>query len=172
MKKGYVQVYAEDGNEYATCHIGLSLRAIGAGYKIAVLKCLELENADEIILTKRFPDHISIEVVGPFNRKGITPDSSEKERAQTGQNRIREVVSSGAYDIVVLENINAAVRFGMITVEDILDIIELKPEQTELILTGYGADQRIIDRADLVTGVLREKPRISMNEVWERPGIL
>jgi cob(I)alamin adenosyltransferase len=78
---------------------------------------------------------------------------SEKDFAQAKQGlaRMKEALVSGSYDMVVFDEINTTLYFGLIEVEEVLALLDLKPEGTEVILTGRYAPKEIMDRADLVT---------------------
>ena len=79
------------------------------------------------------------------------PDPEDRRLALEALEKGRSALTGGSYDIVILDEINGAVYFGLITVEEVLGLIEAKPENVELVLTGRYADERIIAAADLVT---------------------
>ena len=76
---------------------------------------------------------------------------SDAKAAQKGLAEVRKVMDSGQYDIVVLDEVNVAVRYGLIDLADLLDIMEKKPEAIELVITGRYAEEQVIEKADLVT---------------------
>jgi cob(I)alamin adenosyltransferase len=91
-------------------------------------------------------------------------------RAHRGLERAREALHSGRYDLVVLDEINVAIWFGLVGVEDVLDLLESRPPNVEVILTGRGAPQQLIDRADLVTE-MQELKHYYQQGVTAREGI-
>ena len=83
--------------------------------------------------------------------------AEEKEQARQALKAAREAMVSGKFDLVVLDEVNVASSWKLIEVEDILRLIDEKPQNVELILTGRYADQRLIERADLVTEMVEIK---------------
>ncbi len=65
--------------------------------------------------------------------------------------RLKSILASGTYTVVIIDEGNVAVRYGLVTLEDLLDLIRLKPDDVELVITGRDADPELIERADLVT---------------------
>ncbi len=92
------------------------------------------------------------------------------EAARKGLDRISSVMNSEEYDLLILEEINVAVTFGILKVENLLDILAKKTDDVELVLTGRGADSRIIEQADLVTE-MRAVKHFSSKGVKARVGI-
>lgn len=149
--KGYIQVYTGDGKGKITASFGLSLRAAGTGLKVFIAQFIKLEEYSEIAALKRFDDLITIEQFGPNRLITDKPSSSDIEVAQKGLEKVKEILSAATHDIVIMEEANVAIKLGLFSVEDLLDIMASKPENVELVITGCGADSRIIEQADLVT---------------------
>ena len=149
--KGYVQVYTGDGKGKTTAVLGLSIRAAGAGFKVFIAQFIKNGDYSEIKALKRFSDLITVEQFGSgcFIRGKPTPE--DIECARKGIEKVKFIVSSGNYKMVILDEANVAVKFGLFPVEDILSIIDNKPEKVEIVITGRNADQRIIEKSDLVT---------------------
>lgn len=84
-----------------------------------------------------------------FYRKN--PTQADIDAAQQGLHEIKEIVLSGKYDIVVLDEANIAVYYGLFSVQELIDIITQKPTETEIIITGRYAAPELIEVADLVT---------------------
>jgi cob(I)alamin adenosyltransferase len=82
---------------------------------------------------------------------------AEREQASEALQAARAAIDSGKFDLVVLDEVNVAVAWKLIEVEDLLKLIDEKPQNVELILTGRHADQRLIERADLVTEMVEVK---------------
>jgi len=149
--RGYVQVYTGNGKGKTTAALGLALRAVGAGLKVFIGQFIKLGEYSEIKALKRFSDQIQVEQFGLGRFLKGRPSPKNIAAAQKGLARIREVMASGRYHLIILEEANVAAKLGLITVQDILDIIEAKPDDVELVITGRHASRRIIDAADLVT---------------------
>ncbi len=100
---------------------------------------------------ERFSDHLTIKTYGRNVFIKGEPEDEDRLLAQAAYQEIAEIVASGRYRLVVLDEANVAVHYGLITVDQILDLIDLRPEGVELLITGRYAHPRLIDRADLVT---------------------
>ncbi|MCJ7618433.1 MAG: cob(I)yrinic acid a,c-diamide adenosyltransferase [Desulfobacterales bacterium] len=149
--KGYVHVYTGDGKGKTTAALGLSIRAAGAGLKVFIAQFLKNGDYSEIKALKRYSDLITVEQFGysRFIRSKPTPD--DIECAQKGLEKVKSVIFSGNYKMVILDEANVAVKLGLFPAEDLLYIIANKPEEIEIIITGRNADQKVIEKADLVT---------------------
>ncbi len=149
--KGYVQVYTGDGKGKTTDAFGLSIRAAGAGLKVFIAQFLKKGNYSEIKALKRFSDLITVEQFGSGCLIKGKPATEDIEAARKGIEKVKSVVSSGNYKMVILDEANVAVKLGLFPAEDLLYIIADKPEEVEIVVTGRNADQRVIEKADLVT---------------------
>ena len=151
MRKGYIQVYTGNGKGKTTASLGLALRAAGAGMKVFIGQFIKTEECSEHKALERFSDLISIKRFGLGLCIGKKPTEADVAAALEGLSAAEEVVLSKLYDVVVLDEINVAVHLGLIGVDDVLRLMREKPPETELILTGRYADERVIAEADLVT---------------------
>ena len=148
---GYVQVYTGDGKGKTTAALGLCLRAAGAGYTVFVIQFLKQGAYSEVKALQLFEDCITLEQYGQrgFIRGGPTP--ADIRLAQHGMDRAKEILARGEHDILVLEEINVAVALGLVSEAALLALIASKPPHVELILTGRGATDGVLQAADLVT---------------------
>ncbi len=149
--KGYVQIYTGDGKGKTTAAFGLSIRAAGAGLKVFIAQFLKKGNYSEIKALKRFSDLITVEQFGSGCLIKGKPVAKDIEAARKGIEKVKSVVSSGNYKVVILDEANVAVKLGLFPAEDLLYIIANKPEEIEIVITGRNADQRLIEKSDLVT---------------------
>ena len=152
LKQGHVQVYTGDGKGKTTASLGLALRAVGRGLKVCMFQFIKGGG--------RYGEHLAAEKLAPqltiiqsgrpgwVNTKDITED---RRVAQEAFARAGELLTSGEFDIFICDEIYGAVAFGLIDVEQVLELISSKPAQTELVLTGRNAHERVIEAADLVT---------------------
>ena len=150
--KGYVQIYTGNGKGKTTAGIGLAVRAAGAGLKVFIGQFIKMGDYSEIkIIKERFSDLITLEQfgTGSFIHQKVTAEHISA--ADRGFKRIREVLASCDYDVIICDEINVAVSLGLLNVGDVLEMISSKPESIELVFTGRGADPRMIEAADLVT---------------------
>jgi cob(I)alamin adenosyltransferase len=149
--KGYVHIYTGDGKGKTTAALGLSIRAAGAGMKVFIAQFIKKGNYSEIKALKNFSDLITVEQFGAGCFIKDKPAAEDIKAARKGIEKIKSIVSSGNYKMVILDEANVAVKLGLFSVEDILDIIADKPEEVEIVITGRNADQRLIEKSDLVT---------------------
>ena len=176
--KGYVQVYTGNGKGKTTAALGITMRASGAGKKIAFVQFMKALGYSEQKILPTLPG-VTWKTLGkPFfiAKKGSI---SEEDLAQYGDSCVvfeednppadyvkmisdgfaeaKEMVMSGEFDMVVLDEINCAMYFGLLSIDEVLDLIRNKPAHTELILTGRYAPDEIIEAADLVTEMRKIK---------------
>lgn len=158
LDQGCVQVYTGNGKGKTTAALGQSLRAVGRGLRVCFFQFIKGGGP--------YGEHLSAEKLAPLltmiqtGRPGWvnTRDISEDRRlAQEALKRCRELLASGEYDLLVCDEINGAVGFGLIDVEQVLELIRLKPAGVELILTGRNAHEKIVEAADLVTEMCEVK---------------
>ena len=150
---GYLQVYTGNGKGKTTAALGLALRAAGHGLKTYVAQFLKGQPTGEIEAAKKLAPLIRIEQFGceGFITVKDGPDDEDVSRAEAGLARALEAMLSGDYRIVVLDEVNTAVHFKILSEKDVLDFIDRRPVQVDLVLTGRYAPASFIERADLVT---------------------
>jgi cob(I)alamin adenosyltransferase len=149
---GLVQVYTGDGKGKTTAALGLALRAAGNGMRTYIGQFLKSQQCGEMESIQRLAPYVTLEQYGLkewVHVEGVT--LKQRRAAQEGLDRIRQVLTSGEYDIVVADEINMALYFGVLTEEEVIQLIDAKPPQVELVLTGRRAPGAIVERAGLVT---------------------
>lgn len=158
LPRGLVQVFTGDGKGKTSAAIGAVIRALGHGLKVYIVFFMKGDYPyGERSILSQLPN-VTMESFGfrdftdPAN---IKPE--EKEQAKRALAAAREAMLSGGYDLVVLDEVNLAVAFKLIELEEVLKFIEDKPQRVELILTGRRADSRLVKSADLVTEMLNIK---------------
>ena len=171
LEQGCVQVYTGDGKGKTTAALGLALRAVGRGMNVCVFQFIKGGGL--------YGEHLAAEKLAPLltiiqtgrpgwvNTKDITED---RRTAQEALVQAQHLLSSGEFDLFICDEINGAVGFGLLDVEQVLDLISRKPERTELVLTGRNAHERVIEAADLVTE-MREIKHYYKSGVPARSGI-
>jgi cob(I)alamin adenosyltransferase len=155
--KGYIQVYTGDGKGKTTAAIGLAVRAAGAGLRVLIAQFIKRGEYSEIKSLKRFSDLITVAQFGRGHFIVGDAPSECVEKAHDGLACVASCIVSGEYDVVILEEANIAVKRRFLSVEDLLDLIDIKPNNVELVITGRNADPKIIARADLVTEMKKIK---------------
>ncbi len=167
---GYVQVYTGNGKGKTTAAFGLAMRAAGRGMNVCVIQFMKPDAGyGEQISARKLGIEVHALGTNRFVNKN-NPSKEDVERARTALALAEEKVKSGEYDIVILDEVNVAINFNLIPVEDVLKILENVPERTEVILTGRYAPDAIIQRADLVTE-MREVKHYFRRGVMARKGI-
>ncbi|MBC2711477.1 MAG: cob(I)yrinic acid a,c-diamide adenosyltransferase [Desulfosarcina sp.] len=151
FKTGYVQVYTGDGKGKTTAALGLALRAAGAGLKVYIAQFIKSGDYSEIKALSRYADRIIVQQFGLGRFIKGKPSSEDVAAARKGLQAIRSALSSGHYQVVIMEEGNVAAMCGLFPADEILAIMSEKPGNVELVITGRGADARVIDKADLVT---------------------
>ncbi len=172
LERGQVQVYTGDGKGKTTAALGLALRAVGRGLKVCMIQFIKGGG--------EYGEHLAAEKLAPLLTIHQTGRDGwiHKEKLDPEDIRIAKetldlaisTLSAGEYDLVILDEINGAVWFGLLDVADILQLIKLKPATVELVLTGRSADPQVIEAADLVTE-MREIKHYYQQGVPARVGI-
>jgi len=156
-RKGLVLIYTGDGKGKTTAAVGMAVRAMGYGYKTLMIQFIKgAWNYGELMQEDRFGDLLEIEQVG-LGYVGIRGDKLPREKhaaaAAKGLDKVREGITSGDYDIIILDEVNVALKTGILDLEEVKKIIHEKPPFLHLVLTGRGAHDDLIELADLVTEV-------------------
>lgn len=169
---GAIQIYTGNGKGKTTAALGLALRAAGHGMRTYIGQFLKGQEYGELRAVERLAPLITI---AQFGRSGFVhvkepPEKEDVEKAAEGLAACREAVLSGAYDIVIFDEICVALYFHLIPLSAVLAVLDLKPRSMELVLTGRYAPPELIDRADLVTE-MREVKHYYRNGIPAREGI-
>lgn len=192
MAKGYVQVYTGAGKGKTTAAIGLAVRSLGAGRKVMMIQFMKSPSYSEHRILSSISPNFRLEAVGkPFfiaDEGSIPAEDLEKLKdqvvifppgnppadivalAQSGLKMAMEAASGGDYDLVILDELNVAIHFGLVSWSEVESIIDAKAEGTELVITGRNAPKELMDRADLVTE-MREIKHYYSQGVMARKGI-
>jgi len=149
---GLIQVYTGNGKGKTTAALGLALRAIGQGMKVCMVQFMKGdENYGEIKAAKLLPD-FTIEQVGRNDFVNLnSPDPIDIKLAQHGWSIAKNCISSGKYDIVILDEINVAMACGLLDTEQVIEFLLAKPRTVEIVLTGRYASEAVQNIAHLVT---------------------
>ncbi len=168
--KGYVQVYTGNGKGKTTAALGLALRAAGAGKHVFIAQFVKGTKYSELKSIARLAPEVTLKQYGRKNFIHNKPTTDDILAAQNGLKEVREIIRSGKYDIVILDEANIATHFNLFSVEDLLSVVAEKPPAVELVITGRYADRRIIECADLITE-MREVKHYYQKGVPAREGI-
>ncbi|HEY5765852.1 MAG TPA: cob(I)yrinic acid a,c-diamide adenosyltransferase [Candidatus Deferrimicrobiaceae bacterium] len=170
--KGYIQVYTGNGKGKTTAALGLSLRAAGHGLRTVIIQFMKgWIDYGELKGVEMLSPYVEIHQAGRdtfVNRKD--PDPEDVRLAREGLELARNTILGKRADIVVLDEINCAVDFGLLPVTEVLDLLRRKPEGMEILLTGRGAPPEFLELADLVTE-MREVKHYYAKGVDARVGV-
>ena len=148
--KGYIQIYTGNGKGKTTCALGLSLRAGCAGQKVFFGQFVKGMKYSELDAIKYLPG-FKMKQYGRdcfiFNK----PSQEDIDIAKEGLKEIENILKSEEYDIVVLDELNIAIYYNLVSLEEVIDILKNKNEKIEVIITGRYAREELINLADLVT---------------------
>jgi cob(I)alamin adenosyltransferase len=165
-RKGLVIVYTGHGKGKTTASLGMAFRALGHGWRVLVIQFFKGDWPvvfGELEMAKRLAPAFELLQLGKgfVQHMGDTkPLEEHLAAARQAVATARERISSGAYDLVVLDEIIYAIDYAgvrLVSLEDVLGLIDIKPPHVHLVLTGRNAPQALIDRADLVTEMTEVK---------------
>jgi cob(I)alamin adenosyltransferase len=153
LKKGYVQLYTGNGKGKTTAALGLALRAAGAGLRTIIIQFMKGQHYSELDAVKLLNDMIKIEQYGSPEFCGPDEESIEEHHrlARNAIARSREAIVDDNFDIVILDEIVTAYLFKLVTLDEIVELINNRDRHIELILTGRGAPKSLYKYCDLVT---------------------
>jgi cob(I)alamin adenosyltransferase len=153
LEQGQIQVYTGNGKGKTTAALGLALRAAGRELMVCMIQFMKGGGP--------YGEHLAAPRLAPFltiiqtGREGWVnrenPDPEDVRLAHEALLLAKRVMTGGQYDLVILDEINGAVAFGLISVDEVVEFMALKPLDVELVLTGRNAHEKIIAAADLVT---------------------
>lgn len=154
-EKGLVIVYTGGGKGKTTAALGLALRASGYGRKICMIQFIKGSwHYGEMDSARMLGPNFEMVAAGR-GFVGIIDDTSPRSEheaaARSALDEARRRVNSGAYDLVILDEVNYAVGLGLVGIEDVLDVVRGRPARLDMVLTGNGAHEELVGEADLVT---------------------
>jgi cob(I)alamin adenosyltransferase len=153
-EKGLVIVHTGKGKGKSTAAFGMIFRHIAHGRKCAVVQFIKggMDTGERNLIQKHFSDICEFHTMG----EGFTWETQNKERdiemAQAAWAKARELIRDETNTMVLLDEINIAIRYDYIDVQEVIDFLKTeKPEMTHVVLTGRNASEELIEAADLVT---------------------
>jgi cob(I)alamin adenosyltransferase len=168
---GYIHIYTGDGKGKTTASLGICLRTLALGGRVFYAQFIKGEASGEFKILKN-ENTFTHELFGSgrFIRKN-PPPVEEVNRAKAGLEKCADALSSGKYDLVVLDEVNGAIRAGILSVDDLLSVLKKRNSRTEVILTGRNCDPQLIEYADLVSEIKCVKHYFDEQGVPARKGI-
>ena len=178
LREGIVEVYTGSGKGKTTAAFGLAFRASGWGFKTLIVQFMKMGRYGENISSRKMPDTIEVRYVGkPYfiaweedipqaDREKVKnvrlypkahPPQDYVDMANNLMDNVMEEMKDGKWDIIILDEINVAIYYRLIELKRVIEMIESKPRQVELVFTGRKVDPEIISRASLVTEMVEIK---------------
>lgn len=169
---GKIQVFTGEGKGKTTAALGLAWRAIGRGLKVFMVQFLKApDTSGEHFAAKAFAPMMTIK---PMGRKGFIIghgcEPLDAVMAELALEEARGAMLAGEYDVIILDEINIAVDLGIIDVKDLLELLDAKPDNVEMVLTGRYAHPDVVERADVVLEMRKIKHHYD-NGIAAREGI-
>lgn len=156
MKEGYLQVYTGTGKGKTTAAFGTAMRTVLRGGRVFFGQFIKASSTAELFA----PDHFSnftIEQFGEGYFIGTPPTEDDRRLAEEGLLKCAEAMSSEEYDLVVMDEVNVALHYGLLAPAEVIAAIESRAPGTEVICTGRNAPEELIEAADLVTEMRKVK---------------
>jgi cob(I)alamin adenosyltransferase len=171
LERGLIQVYTGDGKGKTTAALGLAVRAAGHGLQVHIVQYMKgWPEYGELIALRHQPNITLVQFGRPDFVDPDHPNPRDIELAQRALQHSLDVLRDGRYDVLVLDEINVAVDYGLVSLDQVLALLDAKPPHVELLLTGRGAHPQVMERADLVTEMRQIKHPYSMG-LGARKGI-
>jgi cob(I)alamin adenosyltransferase len=155
LERGYVQVYTGNGKGKTTAALGQAIRAAGNGLKVYMLQFLKTDQTGELEIAQLLADHFQI--FRFESKKDFFWKLSDEEKLvlkteiDTAYSFAMDVIKNNRCDVFILDEIMAVIKNGLLTQQQVIELIDNKPMHMELILTGRNLPDVICDKADLVT---------------------
>jgi len=149
--QGYIQVYTGNGKGKTTAALGLALRSYGAGKSIFIGQFIKGKHYSELDAIKNNLKDVELKQYGLDCFIVNEPEGKDVIAAQKGLQEMKEIILSGKYDLVIMDELNVALYYKLFEIDTVLGILKAKPKHVEIVITGRYAPQEIIDIADLVT---------------------
>ncbi len=152
LSRGLIQVYTGEGKGKTTSALGLGLRAVGRGLKVYVIQFIKGRETGESRAAARLAPELTFRF---FGRPGFgrlrSPTPEDLRLIQEAWDLARRVIAAGEHDLVILDEINLALAYGLVPLAEALEVLRLRPPRVEVVLTGRNAPGELLEKADLVT---------------------
>ncbi len=172
QEKGLIIVNTGNGKGKTTAALGMVMRSLGHGFKVAIVQFIKgaWEPAEKAVLSQ-WEDQLDFLAMG----EGFTWETQDRERdilkAQEAWEKAVSFINNSKYQLVLLDEVNVALKLGYLEAETVVKTLKEKPESTHVILTGRGAPKELIEVADLVTEMKLIKHPFKEQGIKAQPGI-
>lgn len=158
-KHGYIQVYTGDGKGKTTASLGLAMRALGRNWKVLIVMFTkggddygELKSFRQ--LSEKISNNLTIVQAG-LDRIIYRDNKSEKDETEIkkGWELAKKAIKNSEYQLIILDEANIAIDMGILDIDEVVEVLKNKPEETEIVLTGRNAHPKVIELAHLVSKI-------------------
>ncbi|MFO7951776.1 MAG: cob(I)yrinic acid a,c-diamide adenosyltransferase [Bacillota bacterium] len=154
---GLIMVFTGDGKGKTTAAVGQAVRALGHGYSVCMIHFMKGRDYGEFLALDKMPGLMIVRSGRDDFVCRESPEQVDIKLAREGFGRAEKAIINHEYDFIVLDEINVAVDYGLLKEDDLLALLEKKPADVTVILTGRNASQQLVKRADMVSEVLAIK---------------
>ena len=173
IERGMVHVYTGDGKGKTTAALGLALRGLGWGLRVMMVQFIKgYKNIGEIKFAEEYPGGFAVRQFAVDLKRGIDERKvlARKRQAEEAMRFAEDVVKSGEFDLVILDELAVAVHYGLIELDRVLGLVREKPGGVELVITGRNAPEELIHAADYATEMRLVRHPYG-KEIEARPGV-
>ncbi|MFQ5819233.1 MAG: cob(I)yrinic acid a,c-diamide adenosyltransferase [Candidatus Heimdallarchaeota archaeon] len=169
LEKGLIQVYFGQGKGKTTAALGLAFRAVGRGLRVHMIQFMKGYDYGELHAVKAS----GLFEITQFGSPDFVSEATQMdlEMGKEGLEFAKKIIMEGEYDIVILDEIGMAIEHSIIDVNDVLELLDNKSNEIELILTGARMHPKLLERADLITEMRLVKHPYSTHGLGPRLGI-
>lgn len=154
---GYIHVYTGDGKGKTTAALGLTLRALGAGIRVFFAQFLKKGEFSEIKALRCFGEEVVVRQYGSGRFIRGRPAREDKALAERGLDEVKRAMMDGRYGLIVMDELNVALYMEVLPLRHVLGLLDARPGDAELVITGRRAPAELLARADLVTEMVKVK---------------
>lgn len=152
IEKGLLIVHTGKGKGKSSAAFGMVMRAVGHGMKVGVVQFVKgAWNTGERVVLEKFPELCTLKIMG----EGFTWETQDRQRdiahARAGWEEAKRMIADPSYRMVLLDELNIVLRYDYLPLEEVLDVLKVRPQGKHVIVTGRNASERLIEIADLVT---------------------
>ncbi|AFZ46577.1 cob(I)yrinic acid a,c-diamide adenosyltransferase [Cyanobacterium stanieri PCC 7202] len=172
QEKGLIIVHTGNGKGKTTAGLGMVMRSLGHGYQVAIVQFIKgaWEPAEKAVL-EQWSEQLEFYAMG----EGFTWETQDRERdtmmAQKAWAKAKEFILNPEYKLTFLDEINIALKMDYLDVNEVIGVLEQKPADSHVILTGRGAKPELVEKADLVTEMKLIKHPFKEQGIKAQPGI-
>jgi len=166
---GLIQVYFGRGKGKTTAAMGLAFRAVGRGLQVHMIQFMKGYDYGELHAAK---EH-KLFTITQFGRPDLVaePTPTDIDMGQDALRLAKQEITEGKADIIILDEVGIAIEHSLITVDDVLEILDTKRKEVEVVLTGATMHPKLLERADLITEMRLVKHPFSTKGIGPRLGI-